>query len=367
MIEYHSYKYNCHAYAWHVSEGGDKVWIGGYFVTTEDIYWADGSYTEVAENVATKVSYHQDGNHSAVRLNSTWYQSKWGNGPLVRHHPNDVPQIYQPSKVKKYYKRTPLTLTTDLTLLCYGFDANISVTNPPNGFTWGSSSNLQIVETGNNTVRVVATSGTSEDEGSLEWVNIKENGVEVARTEIWVGPPGVTGITGPDYVSSYGRYTAVYNPLSNPSFYWSIGSDWNSQTYNIYGYGNYADAYFYNSNSYYLELEACNSCGCIEGVGKSIYAYVHSSSPVSSYPNPVNDVLHLELNSQATTSLQRASAATYEIRLYNQYGIPLRSITITNGSKEQLNVSNLPDGTYFLHIYDGINPVPEKRQIVVKH
>lgn len=104
LIEPDSYKYNCHGYAWHVSEGGNKVWIGRYYVTSEDIYWNDYSYTEVDESIATKVSYHQDGNHSAIRLNSTWYQSKWGwGGPLIKHHPNDVDLIYQPSKTKKYY------------------------------------------------------------------------------------------------------------------------------------------------------------------------------------------------------------------------------------------------------------------------
>jgi len=42
LLEAPSLKYNCHGYAWHVSEGGEKVWIGYDYVTTEDIYWTDG-------------------------------------------------------------------------------------------------------------------------------------------------------------------------------------------------------------------------------------------------------------------------------------------------------------------------------------
>jgi hypothetical protein len=38
LIEPQSYKYNCHGYAWNVVEGGNKVWIGRYNVTSEDIY-----------------------------------------------------------------------------------------------------------------------------------------------------------------------------------------------------------------------------------------------------------------------------------------------------------------------------------------
>lgn len=94
--------YNCHGYAWHVSEGGERVWIGANGDTAEDVYWNDGSYVEVPESLATKVSY--SGNHSAVRLNSEWYVSKWGNQFLVRHHPNDVPSIYLPGSTKRYYR-----------------------------------------------------------------------------------------------------------------------------------------------------------------------------------------------------------------------------------------------------------------------
>lgn len=30
--------YNCHAYAWHMTEGGNSVWMGLYTATAEDIY-----------------------------------------------------------------------------------------------------------------------------------------------------------------------------------------------------------------------------------------------------------------------------------------------------------------------------------------
>lgn len=56
-------------------EGGDKVWIGIYDSPldkpiAEDVYWEDGSYYEVPESEATKVSYHETGDHSAIRLSS---------------------------------------------------------------------------------------------------------------------------------------------------------------------------------------------------------------------------------------------------------------------------------------------------------
>ncbi len=138
LVDAPSYKYNCHAYAWHVSEGGDKVWIGIYDSPldkpiAEDVYWEDGSYYEVPESEATKVSYHETGDHSAIRLSSEWYQSKWGSWPLVKHHPNDVPMGYNPQMAKKYYKKLPVMSIQGQTYIC-SF-ADYYVTNLPAGAT----------------------------------------------------------------------------------------------------------------------------------------------------------------------------------------------------------------------------------------
>jgi len=64
--------YNCHAYAWHIYEGGDNVWIGYYSgqETDEDIYWTDGSYIEQSNEMgAEKISYYAD-NHSAIQTST---------------------------------------------------------------------------------------------------------------------------------------------------------------------------------------------------------------------------------------------------------------------------------------------------------
>ena len=133
LVDVPSFAYNCHAYAWHVSEGGNKVWIGLNGSKAEDVYWTDGSYYEVPENEATKVSYHESGNHSAIRLSSEWYQSKWGSSALVKHHPNDVPLGYNPSMTKKFYKKLPSMMITGQSYIC-SF-ADYSVSNLPVGAT----------------------------------------------------------------------------------------------------------------------------------------------------------------------------------------------------------------------------------------
>ena len=132
-------KYNCHGYAWHIYEGGSNAWIGKDNTTAHYAYWEDQSYMPVPEAVATKVVY--TGNHSAVRLNSTWYQSKWGRGVLVKHKPNSVPLGYQPTSTKKYYiSRSNITSITGSTSVPNGqyatFRANTNSGSNPTNYQW---------------------------------------------------------------------------------------------------------------------------------------------------------------------------------------------------------------------------------------
>ena len=55
----------------------------------------------------------------------------------------------------------------------------------------------------------------------------------------------------------------------------------------------------------------------------------------------------------------------FGIRLYDGQGNLLRQ-AITKGGMVQFNVSNFPNGIYYLHIYDGENSSPEIQQIMVE-
>lgn len=139
--------YNCHGHAWHVSEGGDQVWIGlvnydpnPYIM--EDIYWKDGSYIRLnSESGAEKISYY-NGNHSAIQTSTTGtYHSKWGPGPLMEHARNYGPPEYQMSY--RYYYDEP-EISGDY-LLCYPSSKTYSVQDFYNvTYNWSTSSNLQI-------------------------------------------------------------------------------------------------------------------------------------------------------------------------------------------------------------------------------
>ena len=90
-------KYNCHAYAWSMSEGGREVWMND-----PTLYMTDGSYTLTSSTdlKATKIFYY-GGNHSAVKSYGRYFVSKWGDLCLFKHYPDDCPYN---SDHLRYYK-----------------------------------------------------------------------------------------------------------------------------------------------------------------------------------------------------------------------------------------------------------------------
>lgn len=99
-------KYNCHGYAWHMSEGGDTCWIRmktDYLNVEYNLssYWTDGSYVETTSDKAQKI-YYKGGDHSAIKGTNGKYISKWADGALVEHEPTYCP--YNSSSLV-YYAR----------------------------------------------------------------------------------------------------------------------------------------------------------------------------------------------------------------------------------------------------------------------
>ena len=89
----------------------------------------------------------------------------------------------------------------------------------------------------------------------------------------------------------------------------------------------------------------------------TMYSFPHKESGLFNiYPNPVNDVFYVTLD----------KVVSYDILLYNNQGKLLRQVKVKDGII-QLNVSNLPEGIYFLHIYDIVSAARETFKIFVKH
>ena len=88
-----------------------------------------------------------------------------------------------------------------------------------------------------------------------------------------------------------------------------------------------------------------------------------------SYPNPVSDILYIDLDRQLLSVARAASAISsdpaFDVRLHDGQGNLLRNAN-TKGGTVRFNVSDLPVGIYFLHINDGISAMPEIQQVIVE-
>jgi hypothetical protein len=157
--------YNCHSYAWYKSEGGsNNYWVYAFLNSDMAVfdqgdysssppspnninkYWTDYSYIEVnTEDEATKVWYSScwqwtgdvwinNCDHSAVRLASGLYESKWGAWPLYRHPADKCPYVINN---RRYFKRGPY-ISGPSTACSSG--AEFTINNPLTGFTvtWSS-------------------------------------------------------------------------------------------------------------------------------------------------------------------------------------------------------------------------------------
>jgi hypothetical protein len=132
-----SLTYNCHSYAWNMSEGGPICWLE----ESPDLhlYWDDGSYDQTTEDKTEKIFYYNGdyGNHSAVKSTTHpgKYESKLGSYPLVRHDPGYGPSIYN-MQYRRYYRRCRTTNLTNQTVTinttvtdCIINAQNVTVTN----------------------------------------------------------------------------------------------------------------------------------------------------------------------------------------------------------------------------------------------
>jgi len=255
-------------------------------------------------------------------------------------------------------------------LLCYGVPKSFSASNWVNGYYFWERSNTSInisdINTSPTNVSATSSSGTSI-------LRIKNSNGKIFDTYSITftsgSPPSITGISGSTSVSvcaqgSCGGYmytaTGISGSPNDYDYEWNL----NYSSNNIYGYGYWANAYFPYAGTYQMSCRPTNACGAGSWVYlNNIEASEYSPSPP--HPNPVSDVLIVALDATANTNKISASP-TYDVRLLDEQGNLLRQQQ-SKGGTIQFNVSSLPNGIYFLYIYDGVNSTPSMQQIIVVH
>ena len=176
------------------------------------------------------------------------------------------------------------------------------------------------------------------------------------------------------YVSGYSVGNGMLRlEVSTPAIYGIRAFIWNAQSIGGGGSsqgtqtGPNGDYWVIPAGNYNVEVRAVTQCGHIIGTN-TIYAAGSYSSSAS--PNPANNTLNVnieELENGGISTLSSTSGQVYyDIRLYNMQGSLLRSLRVANG-QTSIDVSGLPNGNYFLHVYKNGTNEPQVHKVIVSH
>lgn len=380
--------YNCHGYAWHLSEGQNPiVWINEYddnFNPNIYKYFTDGSFIQVCnESDADKVHYYT-GDHSAVISTtvSGKYESKWGQNIRIRHNPTDVPTIYN-GGFRRYYATTKIS--GDISNLCTG-TRTFSVKNIAGAtYIWTFSSTLSVVGPTNTSQLTVQRNGSANG-GSWVQVQISTPCSPTSvtnRVDFTVGIPDINNF---DFLTS-GPSCINYN---NQSMYFGVGyeGNWGCQlkdlagltevewqvfcsnphqvTHNAGTYTCYSPSYVndaglsiafsYPTQPYVVTLRyrAKNACGWSEwspGNYKLIQACGGGWNFVAS-PNPTNGSVNIVLDE--ITMKNDKTIEIHEVHIMDKFGKIVKQFKYGSANKHaNLNISDLKPDVYFIKVFNG--------------
>lgn len=358
-----SMKYNCHGYAWHMYPNNESpVWLGCNYPGETYHYWTDGSYISVPEAIATHVDYA--GDHSAIRINSNEYISKWKYYPLFRHAPTDCPY----GSPLGYYRIAPKISGPNAVL---SGSSSFSIDNMPPSSTiqWSiNNSNVTIISgQGTTTVSILKVSNGN----ATITANIKYNGVTIATPHktIFTGhvPLGqninfytVTGVSGcwasnmanntftidGDNSAVYDRVEAELYQLDNNYNPLQLIQSWSD----ISTSGARIDG---RPQGWYLfKLRGANNYGYSEWLEQEVEMVDFSMLNFLLDYDATSETLTLTLIEPDTESgaTQSISRNKYEIQIWDTLSSKMSRCYKTDLTKYQISLAGLPGGIYIARV-----------------
>lgn len=265
-------------------------------------------------------------------------------------------------------KALDLSLSGQDIICPYDNPHRYSISNLPSNavVTWTCSGGISL--SGSNTGSSCSVNAATPGYGHIQaTVNINgtttvlSKNIEVSSTS---GNPYISYTTERDYL-----HLTVHTPniYGIREFIWNaspIGSGGSSQSSHT-GPGGYYWTIPYGS--YQIECRIVTQC--VHLVATATVGGYRSAV----YPNPVDQTLYINIAEPESNALNAASVGqqqsvlgSYELRLFNIQGMLVRSLRVSD-KQTSMDVSGLPDGNYFLHIYhDGLKD-PEIHKIVISH
>ncbi len=383
--------YNCHAYAWHISEGGSSInrWINQ---TNDDDspnlskYWTNDAYVPTSTPDNHQKLFYASDDHSAITTDTLgWVKSKWGWWGLYEH---SIAKCPFDSGDLHYYKLVNPSVYVPSSTLCNSSQQTVSessFTDITLNYDWNVSGPLTEVS-GDGSAAYTVASGTQNGMGLASLTITTPSGASSGVTKnIWVGAPPTPEIESytsyvwssnywPTWVKVYTVYTGeeIYIYDENTNIYgapvqdftrtWDI--DGGAISYDVYDYGTGGKlCYFYEPGSVRIRLNVSNSCDETGWSEPVFVEVIQQEYLLSLSPNPVSDEATVELKSNN----QKQSLNDYEwdMEVFDQSQMLKAKVSKIKGSSTKIQTSGWKDGVYIVRAKIGNQVVTGK--LVVKH
>ena len=336
--------YNCHAYAWHVSDGGDDedCWMKYSYNGNQNVskYWTNDVYSStVMPNEFNKIFYGTSADHSAISTASGLVKSKWGAWPRYEHETTDCPY----DNISITFYRIPVS-GDDLICTSKTY-SSVNITSAT--YNWSGS---RISASGTN-YSTTATK-TSDGEG---WIRTEiaspysGTTVKSEKKKLWVGVPVISNISGPLYTPN--NHWATY--YAEPNNYMMDATDytWILNPLNgnsVYDYGWSCDIAFNNPGYYQLVVQAQNTCGTGPYYVES-NLYVYEPRSLSIFPNPSTGETTLSIESDSGKETFDENTE-WELEVFDQVQMLKAKNTKLKGHTFTINTSGWKEGVYMVRV-----------------
>jgi hypothetical protein len=347
-------KYNCHGYAWHLTEGTDTVYI---YSPYDDAYWTedefDAAYEEVPSQTDAKISF-SDSDHSAIRTNSaTIFRSKWGIGPLFQHDDDDCPFT---NTNLEYYKLDPTMTTESTSPLCYNVerDFNTNITHMSEAtLTWTPSGYITYEEGAGTSTYTVKGSGNGDSKVDFH-INTPSGFNWSSDKEFYAGKPIITNkkVDGGTYYSGMQICPGDHYLNVTPDGDGAGTASWTVPYGITYFVGTNTLDFTFPSSSSSVSITANSANSCGTGPNSSFYLTKKTWGCGGYYmaaPNPAINYTEIDIASDDTKAQEISYDSDITLTVVNKMGTPVMTVNVES-LPYILDTSKLPNGDYIIQI-----------------
>lgn len=253
---------------------------------------------------------------------------------------------------------------------------------------WSASPSGKVTISGSGNSVTITPIGSSSGSVIITAVVNTICGTRTITKQIYLGAPVITPLNYTYNLNSYPlkKYSSVANNevcdlfTTVEAFFDVQGSDISyvtpiSITNPSAGWGQVGNSSFYFEFWDYNEINifrvtASNECGTTTS-DFAFYSYP-CNSPYLVFPNPSDGVINVSIRDSDKSSSSISSLSTNEnlsfdkIEIFDASGLKAHQQKFGNGIKQtSINISDLPNGVYFMHIYN--KKKITKQKIVVQH